>query len=140
MDKLRSILLIDDNEDDNFIHSRIIRHSGFSGELSIAYDGREALELLLHQKELPEGEGDYFQPDLIFLDINMPRMDGWEFLEEYNKLTPSQKGSLIVVMLTNSDNPDDKEKADSLAYITEFANKPLTSETLQGIVQKFFGV
>ena len=77
-------------------------------------------------------------PDLIFVDINMPRMNGWEFLEEYNKLADQFKSQAIVVMLTTSGNPDDKAKAKLSKVISDFITKPLTKEILEGIVKQYF--
>ena len=75
--------------------------------------------------------------DLIFLDINMPGIDGWEFLEEYKRLDPEQQAKAIVVMLTSSDNPADIRKAKTFNVPVEFKIKPLTSEMLSEIMDKY---
>jgi CheY-like chemotaxis protein len=65
-------------------------------------------------------------------------MDGWSFLEEYNKLSPDYKGKIIIVMLTTSFNPDDKIKAEHISGITDFKNKPMKMEMLEDIIDKHF--
>jgi CheY-like chemotaxis protein len=73
-------------------------------------------------------------PDLIFLDINMPGMNGWEFLDEYNKIMDPTKNSLVVTMLTTSDNPDDKARAKDWKFVSDFITKPLTKEMMEKIL------
>jgi CheY-like chemotaxis protein len=80
----------------------------------------------------------YPQPDLIFLDINMPVMDGWEFMQVYHKLDENKKGNKVIVMLTTSINPDDKLKASLISEITDFKSKPLFPDNLEELVKKYF--
>jgi len=134
MPKLKSILLIDDDESTNFLHQIVIEKSAITESVQACGSGQAALDYL--SKAI---NGEYPQPDLIFLDINMPRMNGWEFLEEYDKLSDEQKGKMVVVMLTTSINPDDKAMAESLGYIAGFKNKPLTVEILQELCELHFG-
>jgi CheY-like chemotaxis protein len=129
--KLNCILLIDDDEAVNFIHNRVIQKSGCANEVAIARNGLEGIEFLTTKVD-----GKYPQPDLIFLDINMPIMNGWEFLEEYENLEKEQKGRELIVMLTTSLNPDDKVKAQNIANIDDFHPKPLNGERLQAILEK----
>jgi len=129
--KLNCILLIDDDEAVNFIHTKVIAKSNCAHGVAVARNGEEALEFLTTKKDEK-----YPQPDLIFLDINMPVMNGWEFLEEYEKLTLEQKGKELVVMLTTSLNPDDKKKARKIAHIDKFYSKPLDLEQLNIILEK----
>ncbi|WP_010232099.1 response regulator [Gillisia marina] len=128
---LNCILLIDDDEAVNFIHNRVIQKSGCAKEVAISRNGQEAIDFLTTMVD-----GKYPQPDLIFLDINMPVMNGWEFLEEYTKLEKEQKGKEIIVMLTTSLNPDDKELARKAGNIDDFHSKPLSVEDLNKILEK----
>ena len=77
-------------------------------------------------------------PELIFLDINMPGMNGWEFLNEYHNLEKEIQSKVVVVMLTTSDNPDDEAKAKNWDIIYDFKTKPLTKEIMEDIVNKYF--
>jgi len=78
-------------------------------------------------------------PDLILLDINMPRMNGWQFLEEYAKLETSQKAHATVVMLTTALRSSEEDKASMIDDITDLIPKPLTAEGMTEIVKRFFG-
>ena len=112
--KLNCVLLVDDNESDNFIHKKILEKSGIANYIEIAMNGQEALDFLTTTGICGHQDGVFCQPELIFLDINMPVMDGWEFLEEYQKLEQCQKGKIVFIMLTTSFNPADKVKADTM--------------------------
>ncbi|TGK18731.1 response regulator [Leptospira fluminis] len=130
---INCIMLIDDNSNDNFIHDRVIKKNGFANIVIALTSAVEALNYLKQQKE----KG-LVHPDLIFLDINMPGMNGWEFLVEYDKLDGDLQGKIIIIMLTTSDNPDDQEKARNLKTLSDFKTKPLTKEMLSEISVKYF--
>jgi CheY-like chemotaxis protein len=125
-------MLIDDNPDDNFFHERVIRKNNLSDHIVVRQSGSEALDYLMHTHERQEPH-----PDLIFLDINMPGMNGWEFLEAYRLLEKNKQGKLIVVILTTSENPDDYRRALDQDIATEFRNKPLTKDMLAELIDKF---
>ena len=131
--KLNCILLIDDDEATNFINKAVIRHLDCAETVVAVESADEALDFLKEKIE-----DSYQHPDLILLDINMPSMNGWEFLEEYKKLNHLQQAKFVIIMLTASLNPDDKSKADSIEVLDGFERKPLRAENLQGILDKFF--
>lgn len=128
--KVKCIMLIDDNSDDNFYHERVIRKSEAAEVVISEQSAEEALAYLRY-----EGNN---RPDIIFLDINMPGMNGWEFLHEYNMLDKHLQGSAIIIMLTTSENPDDRNKAMNFVY--DFKTKPLTKEMLEGIINNHLEV
>ncbi|NJC27289.1 response regulator [Neolewinella antarctica] len=132
--KLKQILLIDDSVSDNFIHARRIRNVNVTESIITKKNGREALDYLT--EELPNNQ--YQQPELIFLDINMPVMNGWEFLDEYDKLMDKQKALVVLAMLTTSTAESDKEKAKNYGHLSTFLEKPLKEEDLLSIIQKHF--
>jgi CheY-like chemotaxis protein len=134
--KLSSILLIDDDEPTNFINRMIIEETGCAIEVKTVQGGREALEYLRH---CGKDSGGYPCPDLILLDVNMPAMDGWEFLAQYRELSKTQKAEIVVVMLTTSLNPDDQARAGNIPEISGFRNKPLTTGMIKEILADFFG-
>ncbi|QAA81097.1 response regulator [Aequorivita sp. H23M31] len=131
--KLKLVLLIDDSESDNFYHARKIRKAGISDNIHMCYSGEAALDYL--RSEL---EGVHPQPTLIFLDINMPGMNGWEFLEEYEKLTVAQQGEVVLTMLSNSIDVRDKDKAAKYKTVRGYYSKPLNEEYLNSILEMHF--
>ena len=128
--KLRCIMLVDDNAADNQFHEIIIREMDAAERVVVSLNGEEALTYLKQDGQIP--------PELIFLDINMPRMNGWEFLEAYKDLTPAQKARVVIVMLTTSGNPEDRERAAHFSEVTGFETKPLTEEMLAEILREHF--
>ena len=126
--KLNSVMLIDDNDDDNFFHAHVIRKTSIAENILITTSAFEALEHLSIFEQAPQ---------LIFLDINMPKMNGFDFLEAYKKMKPANK-SIVIVMLTTSLNPIDREKAVQNEMITDFRTKPLTREMLLEITDRYF--
>ena len=133
--KLNCVLVIDDDEATNFFTHMILEGSGCTRHIKIAQSGQEALDYLI-QSEAGNDPDTYPGPDLIFLDINMPAMDGWEFLEEYKKLQIMNR--IIVVMLTTSLFPEDKLKSENMPEISGFEHKPLTAEKVAAVVEKYF--
>ncbi len=133
MKQLREILLIDDSESDNFVHSRVIKRANVTSKVTIKYSGEEGLSYL---KTLINE--DYPRPDLIFLDINMPGMDGWEFLEHYERLEDDQKANVVIAMLTTSTSPIDRDKAKEFDLLQHFDNKPLKEESLMKVLKLHF--
>lgn len=132
-EKLNCILLVDDDEDCNFFHTRLIKKMNIAENVAIALDGKEALDFLTSEEK-----GVYPRPAIIFLDINMPVMDGWDFLEAYSSLNDDQKAQIILIMLTTSLNPDDKQKALNNRYVKDFKNKYLTKEDLNQVLEEHF--
>ena len=132
--KLNCILLVDDDEPTNFLNKMVLEDIGCAETIRIADSGQDALSYL--EKAAPNSEPS--SPDLIFLDINMPAMNGWEFLERYSNLDKQHKANVVIVMLTTSLNPDDRAKASTISDVSGFETKPLTPEKLQAILHKYF--
>jgi CheY-like chemotaxis protein len=128
--KLTCILLVDDDPDDNFFHETVIREMDITDKIDFAANGLEALNYLKKHGQIP--------PELIFLDINMPRMNGWEFLEQYKHLDAAQKARVVIMILTTSANPDDLKKAKELEQVSGFQTKPLSHELLKEILEEHF--
>lgn len=128
--KLDNILLVDDDDDDNFYHQIIINKMNMVNNIDIAANGVEAIAYLKNENNLP--------PDLIFLDLNMPKMNGWEFLEQYKDLSISQKAKVLIIILTTSANPDDIRRAKEIEDVTGFNTKPLSKEYLTELLEQHF--
>ena len=131
--KLNSVLLIDDDESTNFLNELILNEADCTKQIVAVQSGKKALDFIKQKKANSVKE-----PDLIFLDVNMPAMDGWEFLEEYVRLPKEDRNSIVIVMLTTSLNPDDEERAKTYSEVNGFCHKPLTFEILQSVMHEHF--
>ena len=138
MKKLNCVLLVDDNDSDNFIHKKVIEKAGITNFIGIALNGQEAIDFLMTKRELGIRDHSFPRPELIFLDINMPVMNGWEFLEEYHKLDEVQKGKVVIIMLTASTKSADIARAENTLGSGCFIFKPLTVKMINEIMQKHF--
>jgi CheY-like chemotaxis protein len=125
--RFKNILLIDDDEINNTINRMIIKWADFAEQTVICTSGREALNYV--KKNCLE-QGDC--PQIVFLDINMPAMNGFQFLEELNKTSSQFMKKVPVVMLSSSKNEKDVEMANNY-NVAGFVNKPLTPEKLEAI-------
>lgn len=129
MEKNYHIMLIDDDRAFNFLNEKIIEFEKFASKISSHVSPIEALEEL---KNLAQTNPPGF-PDFIFLDINMPDMDGWEFLDNFRMLPQNVIEKTKVFILTSSLNPLDIEKSKTYDEVRGFASKPLTIEILNFI-------
>jgi CheY-like chemotaxis protein len=129
--KLNCIFLIDDDELTNLINKMIIKKVDCAEKTISVQSGRAALDYL-NSKE------DNELPDLILLDINMPAMNGWEFIEKYRKIQKPQLKQAIVIILTTSSDPKEEVMAKSIPEINGFKNKPLTHQMIEEIIEEHF--
>jgi CheY-like chemotaxis protein len=134
---LDCVLLVDDDRPTNFLHKRVIEKTGLAVEVQSLTSASEALDFLTATGKYASTP-QLTRPGIIFLDINMPGMNGWEFMEAYRHLSESQKASIIVIMLTTSLNVDDRERALNDKNIATFYHKPLRSEMVMELVEKYF--
>lgn len=134
-DLLNCILLVDDDFDDNFVHRRIIRKLNVSEHIAITNDGEEALAYL---RAAYDNQPGYYRPEIILLDINMPKMDGWEFLEAYAQLEKDLHADHVIAMLTTSLNPDDHHRAMTNPNVRSYQTKPLTETKIRSMINEFF--
>ena len=119
------VMLVDDNDTDNFISKRIIEINKFAKRVEIKNSGKSALQYLEENQNKPEN-----LPDLIFLDINMPIVDGFVFLFEFEMFPDELKKKCKIVILSSSDNKRDIEKIVDNEYVINFITKPLTDNAL----------
>ncbi len=131
--KLNCVLLVDDDAATNYIHGIMIKQAECAEKVKSVMNGFEALDYLATKEN-----GKYPQPEFIFLDINMPGMDGWGFLEEYAKLPTEQQGNNVIVLLTTSLDADDEEKAKKIEIIEDFKDKPLSVEKIHDLIREHF--
>ncbi|MBQ4821707.1 response regulator [Aquimarina sp. MMG016] len=129
MEKLKHFLLIDDSKATNFFNKTIIEKVACVEKVVIAENGKDALDYI--EKGMI--------PEVIFLDINMPVMNGWEFISNYQKLDDKFKKSIIILMLGAELNQEEKKLVESIPEIHGFEEKMLTKNIVQKIVNNFFG-
>ncbi len=121
-------MLVDDNDTDNFISKRIIEITNFAEEVIVKSSGKSALDYLNDNADnVPN------LPEIIFLDINMPIVDGFVFLYEFEKFNINIKDNCKVIILSSSDNKRDIDKIVNNDYVIKFITKPLTEKSLEEI-------
>lgn len=129
--KYNAVMLIDDNEIDNLINQKIIESSGICNHIFTHTGGRSAIEFLKNAEKIATTTGNSeLMPEIIFLDIDMPLMDGFQFLDEFENLPNSIREHCRIVMLTSSINSKDVKKSKRYTNVKEYINKPLNKESL----------
>jgi CheY-like chemotaxis protein len=124
-----SILLVDDDNIFNFLNRKVLVGMGVTDDIHVALNGNEALKLL----------NDYFSgtqsfPRVIFLDLNMPIMDGFGFIEAFQRLNSAQNESTLIVIVTSSQNPDDLKRAKELG-INHYITKPISENAIRSVLE-----
>lgn len=122
--ELKSILIVDDSDSDHFINVDVIEGYNANIEILQAYDGSEALEILEKRTQ---------PPTIILLDINMPGMDGFEFLEHYNTKPVKSK---VIAMLTSSSQSSDHDKTKKYECVKAYIEKPLSGADLTRLISE----
>ncbi|AWH73994.1 response regulator [Dokdonia sp. Dokd-P16] len=132
---MMKVLLIDDDKAVNFFNQHVvIKHNSFE-HIKTVQSGQEGLTFL-SKVEL----GEATKPDLIFLDINMPAMNGWEFLDEYEKMCPDFRKDIKVIILSSSSNPEHVNKTIQNYKVIDFINKPLSFDILDHVLKVYSNV
>jgi CheY-like chemotaxis protein len=124
-------MLIDDDPVSNKISQLFLRKHGWAAQVITFEDGQQAMQAL------QTGSGAQAVPDVILLDVGMPVYDGWDFLDEYEKLPPERTGQSLLYMLSSSINPPDIQKAAHYRTVKAYLTKPLTLQALEQIQQDY---
>ncbi|MDB2462741.1 response regulator [Algibacter sp.] len=127
----KATLLIDDDKFTSFYNEKIVKKHGGFGVITSVNRGTLALEYL--KKAIA---GLVEKPNTIFLDLNMPAMNGWEFIEAYNELDAEFIKTIKLMILTSSSNPKDQERAKTIGIINNYINKPLSLSILDAISER----
>ncbi len=131
---IKRALIIDDDEINNFICIKNMKDASFADHATYCLRGREGLDELMDAMEnRPED-----LPDVIFLDINMPLMNAWEFLEEYQKIQADFPKEIKLFILSSSVYRKDIEKSAHYEMVTDYIIKPLSKESLKNIQERYF--
>jgi CheY-like chemotaxis protein len=126
--KYKTVMLIDDNEIDNLINQKMIESADIATHIYVHTGAKSGIEFLRNIDKVEESEK--ILPEVIFLDIDMPLMDGFQFLEEFEKLSDLIKNKSRIVMLTSSLNPQDVNRSKKYPYVKQYINKPLSHDSL----------
>lgn len=137
MPKIKSILIIDDNEVDIYITERSVGKWKIVEHFEAETDPIEAFSRLDRHVKTGEGETEYYPPSVVMLDINMPGMNGFEFLEAVDELMKKYPkiDSVFIVMLSSSDQKEDIERAMKYPFVLDYFAKPLSLENLETIAK-----
>jgi CheY-like chemotaxis protein len=128
----KNILLVDDDRVFNFLSEKVISRLGVARNIQTASNGMEALDIINRDG------GDAVQaPDVIFLDLNMPVMNGFQFLERFNNLNLTDRDKIVIIVVSSSADPRDLDKIKALG-IRYYINKPVTEEAVRNILQEAF--
>jgi len=119
--RYKTCLLIDDNFIDNFVTRKILETGQFAETILVMQSAQEAIDALRRG---------VIKPEVIFLDVRMPMMSGFEFLEEFEKLDADVK-DVRIFMLSSSLDPTDINKSSNNKYVAQFVHKPLTHDVLE---------
>lgn len=122
----KKVMIIDDNEIDIFINQKVLEFNNFASEIINIQAAQNAIDQLKSSKIEDI-------PNLIFLDLNMPIMDGFRFLYEFSLMPDEVRSKIKIVVLTSSDNSNDKEKVAANADVLTYISKPLTDQKLSDI-------
>ncbi len=126
--KYRTVMLIDDNEIDNLINQKMIEAAAIAENIYTHTGAKSAIEFLRNMEKLDVA--DQVLPDVIFLDIDMPLMDGFQFLDEFEKLGNMARKKCKIVMLTSSINPQDFNRSKKYENVKLYLNKPLSHDSI----------
>ena len=126
---IKNLLLIDDDLIYTFVFPELVSQSGKVEHFHIENDGLNGLKYLQSCQEYP---------DLILLDLKMPVMDGFGFLEEYGQHFAHKLPNTIVVVMTSSIRQKDREEVMKHAFVSDFLSKPITESLLDHISEKYF--
>src|SRR5690554_33969 len=121
MKSIKNLLLVDDDEIFAYLTRKTIEETKLVDEIKVLGNGQDAIDFL---EEVAKNEE--LLPEVILLDINMPILDGWGFLEEFILLKPHLKKAITIYMVTTSISPHDYERAKSISEVSDFVIKPVT--------------
>ncbi|WP_416864401.1 MAG: response regulator [Imperialibacter sp.] len=131
MNKVKNLFLVDDDDIYTYLTTATIKETSLVEVIKVFGNGQEAIDFLTENKNNPDS-----LPDVIFLDLAMPIMDGWGFLEEFIELHPFIGKKIEIYVCTSSISPDDLEKVKRITLVSDYIIKPLSQEILVKLIGK----
>jgi CheY-like chemotaxis protein len=131
-DPKHNVCLIDDDKIYQFTARKILESTGLAKNILSFYNGKEAIGFFQEKQNNSKDE----LPDVIFLDINMPVMNGWQFLDEYQKLNSSLKSAITIYMVSSSVDDSDIQKSKEYSTVAEYIVKPITRIRYQQLIEQ----
>ena len=131
------VLLVDDDDTTNFLNRRLLEEMQVAKEIMVCMNGKEAIEYL-SEACTGDNQTDSICPDLIFLDIKMPVMDGFSFLDEYHRRSLDAKDHVIIMMLSSSASFYDLERLKNYNRVKKHYSKTLTKHDVNEVLQEYF--
>jgi CheY-like chemotaxis protein len=130
MRKIGTLYLVDDDDVFKFLANKVITETKLVRQIKMFFNGFDALEFLKSVQDKPDK-----LPDVILLDLTMPVMDGWSFLNEYISLKPNLGKAITIYIVTSSIDPADIDRAKSISDVTDYIIKPVTKEKFEDIIR-----
>ena len=131
MTTLKTLTIVDDDDIFVFLTTKIIEQTNLVDLIKVFGNGLDAINFLKENKNNVDA-----LPDIILLDLNMPIMNGWQFLEEYNKLNPTIGKKITIYICSSSISPDDITRAKTISEVSDYIIKPITEDKLIDLIKK----
>ena len=131
MTTLKTLTLVDDDDISVFLTTKIIEQTNLVDLIKVFGNGLDAINFLKENKNNVDA-----LPDIILLDLNMPIMNGWQFLEKYNKLNPTIGKKITIYICSSSISPDDITRAKTISEVSDYIIKPITKDKLIDLIKK----
>lgn len=131
MTTLKNLTIVDDDDIFVFLTTKIIEQTNLVDLIKVFGNGLDAINFLKENKNNVDA-----LPDIILLDLNMPIMNGWQFLEKYNKLNPTIGKKITIYICSSSISPDDITRAKTISEVSDYIIKPITKDKLIDLIKK----
>lgn len=130
---LRKVICIDDDPITLMLCKKVMERVEFASEINTLQNGEEAIKLFEDNEKIDTKNA----PNIVFIDLNMPVMNGWEFLDEYLKREYQKKFKTHFIVLSSTIDPKDVEKSKSYPMVVDFLSKPITKTMLEELKSKY---
>lgn len=131
MKLIKTIAIIDDDDIFVYITKKAVEQTNIVQQIKVFGNGKDAIDFFKENTDNPD-----LLPEIILLDLSMPIMDGWQFLQEYTKIKPKIQKKITIYIVTSSISPEDMKKAKSIDAVSDFIIKPITKDKLIEIIKK----